>query len=172
MALPDKIKCFEYFIDSLYSNEGGKVYSFTPLKIIKLLFFTSAASIDVDPQNNLLVIFDNFVAMPYGPVESDIYNSITRNALNKYRISIDGCKIKEPTMELNINPKYKDLINKSIDKLKEKNNDIFNYTPFELVDISHKWSCWKNSYEIALQFNKNSYSIPSESIKQSIKYYK
>ena len=167
-----KIKCVEYFIDCLHSNERKNVFSFTPLKIIKLLFFTTAASIEIDPQKNLLTIFDNFVAMPYGPVESDIYNSITQNTLNKYFISIDGCKIKDPSMELNIHQEAKDLINKSIDKLKEKNNEIFNYTPVELVDISHKWSCWKNSYEIALQFNKNSYSIPSESIKKSIKYYK
>jgi len=67
---------FEYLMDCFIDwyksirNDNSYFCSFTKLKVIKLLFFASA--VNANSQNhNLLGVFNKFVAMPFGPVESD-----------------------------------------------------------------------------------------------------
>lgn len=75
-----KIKSFEYltklFID--WFKEENPIESdnykehFSKLKLMKLLFFTAA--VDTNKNNDgLLDIFNNFHALPYGPVDLDVY---------------------------------------------------------------------------------------------------
>lgn len=167
-----KYNCFEYMIDKFAAIENGDLLSFTRLKVLKLLFFVTAISSEKSKKDNLLSIFDNFVAMPYGPVESDIYNCITQKQLNKYDISSNSCSLKQDTIEQNISDDLKLSIDNSIESLLKENPKILSYSPFELVDLSHKWSCWEICFEVAKQNKKASISMPSESIINSVKYYK
>lgn len=86
MNNPDlKKQAFEYLLNGLlqwFSN--GELYknsnSFSRVKVLKLLFFVAVIK-DADG-NDLLDIFDKFYAMPHGPVESDIYNYMSRDELD------------------------------------------------------------------------------------------
>ena len=62
-------------------------------------------------------------------------------------------------------------IDNSIQRLKDINPALVGYTAFELVDLSHKWSCWQVVYNYALQINKGSFPIPNQLIVESDKYY-
>lgn len=77
---------FEYLMDCFIDwyksikNDNSFHYSFTKLKVIKLLFFASAVNAN-NEDHNLLGTFNKFVAMPFGPVESDIYNKMNQSAI-------------------------------------------------------------------------------------------
>lgn len=163
---------FEYVVDVLSEKNGGQIQSFSTLKIIKLLFFVSAVSAEIDKESSLLSIFNRFVAMPYGPVESDVYSCISNNRLTKYNINASGCVIIDDENQLDVSDENKILIQNSIELLLSKNKDIILYTPFQLVDLSHKWTCWQICFDIARQQNKSSLNMPTDSIINSIKYYK
>ena len=160
---------FEYIIEKL-AEKNKDLSSYTTLKSLKLLFFVVAIS--ESTEGNLLSIFDKFYAMPYGPVESDVYDSLFKNELKKYKISSSGCDIKNDRAIIEIEEQEKIKIDNSINNLLMENPDILNYTPFKLVDLSHKWSCWKICFAIALNNSKTSIFMPSDSIRNSVKYYK
>lgn len=117
-----------------------------------------------EQERGLTTIFDKFVAMPYGPVESDIYNFIQNNALTKYSITSSQCKIKNVNTNTNLHDNQRQAIDNAIDLLLEKNPRILQCQPFELVDITHKWSCWRICYDWALENRKKSIGIPSRMI--------
>ena len=153
---------FEYLMDCFIDwyksikNDNSFHYSFTKLKVIKLLFFASAVNAN-NEDHNLLGTFNKFVAMPFGPVESDIYNKMNQSAIGKYCISDKELKIEQ--------------INESVEALKKINNRLVLYSAFDLVDLSHKWSCWRTTYSYARQINKGSISIPDNLIINSDKYF-
>ena len=162
---------FEYLIDALGRKSDSGSNDFTTLKLIKLLFLVVGVSSTKDKMG-LTEIFDKFVAMPFGPVESDIYNVIQADNLAKYRITPYQCCIKNKSANISLSdPQQKEMIDSAIDLLLEKNPNILKCQPFELVDITHKWSCWKICYDIALENGKHSIGIPSRMIQKSVKYY-
>ena len=167
--MKEKIACFEYLVDQLSLRNNDGLDGFTTLKLIKLLFLVVGVSSNED-EEGLTRIFNRFSAMPYGPVESDIYTAIQTNKLNKYYIDSSSCTIKE---DCNINPQGKNRqeINDAIEQLLIKNPKILQSQPFELVDITHKWSCWRTCYNIALSNNKHSIDMPARMIQKSVKYY-
>lgn len=169
-CMKEKNVYFEYLIDSLSQRNNNSFDGFTTLKLIKLLFLVVGVS-STDQNRGLTEVFDNFVAMPYGPVESDIYNAIQKNELNKYNITPSQCKIKNPNATIRLDNHQKKVIDDAIDLLLEKNPRILQCQPFELVDITHKWSCWRICYDVALANNRHSINIPSRMIQKSIKYY-
>lgn len=169
-CMEEKNIYFEYLIDSLSQRNNNSFDGFTTLKLIKLLFLVVGVS-STDQNRGLTEVFDNFVAMPYGPVESDIYNAIQKNELNKYNITPSQCKIKNPNAIIRLDNHQKKVIDDAIDLLLEKNPRILQCQPFELVDITHKWSCWRICYDVALANNRHSINIPSRMIQKSIKYY-
>ena len=77
----DKIKAFDYMLQLFEewrdSHEELKNKPLSKLTALKLLFLTAAPK--EDGGDNLLDIFNNFYAMQYGPVESDVYNAIQAN---------------------------------------------------------------------------------------------
>lgn len=109
--------------------------------------------------------------MPYGPVESDIYDTIRTDGLSKYNITSSQCAIKNSNANTTLDEDSKQIIDNAIKLLFERNPEILSCQPFELVDITHKWSCWKICYDVALANGKHSISIPSRMIQNSIKYY-
>ncbi|WP_276912014.1 type II toxin-antitoxin system antitoxin SocA domain-containing protein [Hallella colorans] len=168
--MEEKKAYFEYLIDSLIQRNNCSFAGFTTLKLIKLLFLVVGVS-STEQERGLTTIFDKFVAMPYGPVESDIYNFIQNNALTKYSITSSQCKIKNVNTNTNLHDNQRQAIDNAIDLLLEKNPRILQCQPFELVDITHKWSCWRICYNWALENRKKSIGIPSRMIQNSVKYY-
>jgi hypothetical protein len=166
-----KSACFEYLVDILAEKNNG-LQGFSTLKLIKLLFLTVGVS-SSEKKQDLTTIFNKFVAMPFGPVESDVYNDIRYDKLKKYSITSSECRIKDGNeTDLVVNETDKACIRKSVDSLLTKNPNILNCEPFELVDISHKWSCWQICFELALSLGRRSIDIPSRMIQKSVRYYK
>ena len=167
--MEEKIACFEYLVDQLRLRNNGSLDGFTTLKLIKLLFLVVGVSSN-DNEEGLTRIFNKFSAMPYGPVESDIYNAIQTNRLNKYRINSSSCTIQEES-DINLQEQDSQDINNHIKLLLAKNPRILQWQPFELVDITHKWSCWRTCYNVALTDGKHSIDMPARMIQKSVKYY-
>lgn len=169
VTLNIKLDCFEYLIDILARKYNKNIQDFTTLRLIKLLFLVTGVS-TTNEDAGLTDIFDNFVAMPYGPVESDIYAAIQRDGLKRYSVSASGCYLKKEE-PFHISDESKRSLETAVDYLLEKNPQILSIQPFELVDITHKWSCWRVCYKFALNSGKRSITIPSQMIQNSVKYY-
>ncbi|WP_407484695.1 type II toxin-antitoxin system antitoxin SocA domain-containing protein [Elizabethkingia anophelis] len=174
----DKKLAFEYFVYQLhvwYKEACGdtKDNDLSILKVLKLLFFVSAVGTDKNSQSSLIDdVFDNFCAMPYGHVESDIYTIIKEKRLDN--ISIDTTKSRinslDPILQ-NIDNGVKVKIDKSIDLLKEINFNLIKFSSFELVELSHRWYSWQKNYTKAKLSGSFSIPISIDEIKREIKIY-
>lgn len=171
----DKTLAFEYFVYKLYTcyeNAVGNVddNDFSTLKVLKLLFFCSAIEAEEESKTTLLDNpFDNFFAMPYGHVESDIYNSIRKDELKYF--CIDNKKtIKKENPDFNdLSLDIKEKIDSSFKKILEENEELFKMSPLELVELSHLWYSWKYYYSKAKQAGSFSAKIPNHIIKSEEK---
>ncbi|MPM15352.1 hypothetical protein SDC9_61721 [bioreactor metagenome] len=139
-------------------NDFGKV------KVFKLLFFTVAATSSPN-EMGLLDVFDKFYAMPYGPVESDIMNALDNELVNEIQFSRDSI-----TCDLSDANEF-DSISKAVGDLLVINPGLLHYKPFDLVEISHKWNCWKQNYYEAVKNGISSKFIPRELIMSDIKFF-
>lgn len=151
-----------YKIESRLSSDSdfNRNNDLSILKVMKLLYFTTAVNAK---NNSLLEIFDKYVAMPYGHVESDIYD------LLKFQTNLDGIIINkdsqvqdtfEPSINLirENNSRVAGEIDAAIELLKNYNTSRFIlFKPFEYVDMSHALNSWKVFYNKA-QVN-GSYSL-------------
>ncbi len=164
-----KIKAFEYFVFKLkewyeekFSPEKFINNDLSKLKIFKLHFFVTAISSSQN-DDGLLAIFDEFYALPYGPVESYIYDHL--DSLVYFKITNSSLNIKE---EININDisntNYQAQIDSSIKKLKSIDPDLIKYPAFDLVELSHNWSCWSIVFDYAKSNNMQSSKIPEKLI--------
>jgi uncharacterized phage-associated protein len=179
-----KIRAFEYVVQGLanWFKECSHISDnrsfnnnndLNKLKILKLHFFVTAAKSD---DNQLLNVFNNFSAMPYGHVESDIYNAL--DSLERYDISNYRLTIKDDYLDTlsqsfdSLESWIKDEIDASIKVLRKINNIIILYTAFQLVELSHSWFSWKSMFAIARSHNKLSESIPSRIIREENKNFR
>lgn len=145
-------------IDDCYS-------AFSKLSLLKLLFLASAIKVDANgSESDLLDIFQNFTALPYGPVESDVYNSIIDNSIPIYTIGDRTIWIKEKAC-LTIDDSLKKRIEHSIEALKKENPDLINKNAFQLVEITHKWKSWSEAYSFAEFISQRGYPMKVEEIK-------
>ncbi len=175
----NKILCFEYIVSLLIQwhqdvtrSRDSYLDSFSRLKVLKLLFFVSA--VDSSTENmGLLDVFSNFVAMPHGPVESDIYNSILKRETTVFDFPEREMKIRSLSENSfdSLSLDLKQRIEHAVNSLKNKNIHLVEYKPFDLVNISHRWSCWCITYEIAHFVGSRSLGMSSDSIRESDKYY-
>lgn len=172
----DKILAFEYVIYCLSKwfkeKTGSDPNDFSKLKLFKLHFFVCAVNAS-EKENDLLETFDNFYALPYGPVESDIYSRLSEMRL--YRVDGSGmaymdCAVTSDNFDL-LNLKTKEEIEDSVNNLKKQNDELITYSAIHLVDISHKWTAWKVVYSSALRQGKHSESIPLDFIRKSSKIF-
>jgi uncharacterized phage-associated protein len=154
------------------NNSFNSSNDLSKLKIIKLHFFVSAVN---SKKNNLLNLFDNFYAMPYGHVESDIYKEI--NKLNRFTVSTNSLKIKDEYIDTisnsfaDLNPATKTEIDEAITILKNENVALINLSALDLVDISHIYFSWKYTFNIARSNDRYSEPIPAQLIKEETKYF-
>lgn len=150
---------------------------FSILKSIKLLFFVSAAKAKRPYHSILIDDTFEFVAMPYGHVESDIYDYIRQNngKLNFYTLDnrrailVDSIGINE--LNENIDPSLKEEIDLSIQYLKKQNPKLVLLSPFDLVDLSHAWYSWQHFFKDKDPGSRNSYAISPETIKKEDKIF-
>lgn len=173
-----KINSFEYTVYQLH-NWYKEAYGSTEqndlsiLKVLKLLFFVSAVGVDKNSHNSLIdEVFDNFCAMPYGHVESDVYSIIKNKQLQNVKLNTSESIILNSNLILSsINEIFAEKINKSIKLLKEVNFDLIKLSSFELVELSHRWYSWQKNFNIAKSKGYFSSPIPKEEIKGEIKIY-
>ncbi|KQO29668.1 hypothetical protein ASF10_03945 [Flavobacterium sp. Leaf82] len=142
---------------------------FTILKIIKLHFFVVTINSENQPH---LLDQNTFHAMPYGPVETnvyDFYKSHRGNFDGLFTISNEKIIFTTGAISPEINPILKEKILKSIEKLEELEPNLITAGAGSLVELTHKWNSWKKYYNVAK--SKQSYSelMPNEEIKKDKK---
>jgi len=173
----DKINLFEAFLGELVNwfcevnNCDVDDFNSHPnndlskLKVIKLHFFACSTT------NDALDIFNDFHAMPYGHVETDVYNGL--NNMKFFKITKSRMEIEPEGMEflkLNLDEEYK-IAKVMVKNLKYINMDLIKYKAFDLVELSHKWFSWRYTFKEARQANSYSKKINPDLIKEEKKYY-
>lgn len=154
----DKILVFEYLVYRLdkwkkdIEKTGKIVPSFTKLRLQKILFLVCAWNVD-NKNPKLLDIFNQFYALPYGPVEIDIYEAMKNNQTFQH-ISFNGneCMYSniESSMFTSISSLHRQWINEAVDDFIKNDRRYLTMPVFDLVDITHRWSAW----QIAMQYAK------------------
>lgn len=172
----NKKLAFEYFLYQLqiwYKEANGKEPNdLSILKVLKLLFFTASVGTSDGIKDYLLDnVFDNFVAMPYGHVESNMYNYLRERAFTNIRIDSKGSSILFKDDILSLDENIKKQIDSKLSLLKRINFQLIIYSSFELVELSHKWYSWKKNYQKAQQRGSFSFPIEISEIKKEIKFY-
>lgn len=171
----DKNQAFEYYVTKLldwYRDSFGNTENndLSTLKVLKLLFFGTAISSDIEDSSTLLDSpFNRFYAMPYGHVESEIYDSIRNQEFVNLTIDNVSSRIN-PDASYPID-EIKHKIDRSINKLREVNPSLISMTPYELVELSHRWYSWQFYFNKAQKNGSYSELIPSEMIKQEQKFF-
>jgi uncharacterized phage-associated protein len=182
-ASNEKQLYFEVILDRLLiwqSQSSGKDESnndLSILKVMKLLFFISAARTNSHKTNSLLDNpFNHFVAMPYGHVESDVYDLIKENKGKLDYFEIDNKNLTRlrsfpEIASLRLDCVIVDEIEESIGFLKNNYPSLILYTSRELVDLSHLWYSWQSNYNLALKSERFSKPIKAEEIKAELKIF-
>lgn len=174
MDLEIKKMAFEYLLYQML-NWGAEFVpqvpssSFTRLKALKLLFFTAA--IKDSKERDLLDVFDNFYALPNGPVESDIYNFITADQLMYYTFRDFSFNKKIEFSIGGLDEELRKRIDSAVEVLRLKNNNIVTYRAEQLVRLSHYWLSWQNSIQIAQALGKGSYKMDVNTIRTNPQYF-
>lgn len=172
-----KIQAFEYLVSKLLdwyqeSSSSEKNNDLSILKVLKLTFFTSAVGTSSNTDSSLLdEVFNNYVAMPYGHVESDVYTYIKTGALPNIEINNRQTILNDNYSFDTLDISTKNKIDNSVSLLKSINRDLINLSSFELVDLSHAWYSWQKFYSIAKSKGINSEPIPTDEIKREDKIY-
>lgn len=179
-----KAQYFDYFISQIiykrYNNNTSDLKtivesnitdcSLNKLKLFKLLFLVSA--LNVNDKYLLDDIFDNFYAMPYGPVESDVYNNIS--SLPNYIVGNTTISLKSKA-NLNYSNHTSDPLYKRVDECVEalyiKNSSLFSMPTFELVELTHKADSWRIVFAEAQRIGKYSLHMTNEIIKNTTVYF-
>lgn len=177
MSLNLKLSALDYTINHLrnwYAEAGENIDNndLSKLKITKLLFFISAASTTRD-NAGLLETFDNFYAMPFGHVESDVQDHTEESEhyeISKNRLTYKN-GVEEYTNHVN-NLVITSMIDESISRLQVANFELITYDPFQLVDLSHRWHSWQTVFSLAKRNGRYSMKIPNEMIMVEPKFYK
>lgn len=142
------------------------------LKSLKLIFLLATINVNKSDKNLINLGF-RFAAMPYGPVEVEIYDWYKNNLLNDI-ININGLDFSnlEKFIKDNLIPENeKTIIDENIDILKSNNYYLVTKSAKYLVDLTHKFSSWKNNYALALRSNKFSQPIPEADLKNDTLHY-
>ncbi len=183
MDINSKIRYFDYFISrviyTMFDNgqsvlnevvmENVDKCRLNKLKLLKLLFFVSAKN--VSGEYLLDDIFDNFYAMPYGPVESDVYNHI--NETPNYLIGTSDIALRTGKLLcLDLDRDICARIDNSVIAVNEINPKLFRMDTFDLVELSHKSDSWRIAFAEAQRQGKFSIQMPKEVIKSTTVYYK
>lgn len=175
----DTIKIFENIIFELRNwyiqqknikpEEFNEINDFTILKILKLHFFVVA--INSETKDGLLNK-NQFYAMPYGPVETNIYTFYKQNNGNYdnlFTISNESTNFKNEVDLPKIDQELKTEIKNAISRLKELEPNLILAGAGSLVELTHTWNSWKKYYNLARRNGGFSELMPSQEIKKDNK---
>lgn len=153
----DKNLVFEYLVFRLnewklkLEKDNIKVPVFTKLRLQKILFLICAWKAE-SSNRKLLKIFNKFYALPYGPVEMDIYEAMKDRISFQY-IYFDGNECiydnLEESMFVVVSKECRNLIDEAVDDFSKDHRQYLTMPVFDLVDITHRWSAWKITMDIA-----------------------
>lgn len=168
----DIFKNIVFHLRDCYINKTGITTTqfnenndFNILKLIKLHFFIVAINSEKD---KTLLDLNEFWAMPYGPVETNVYSRI-RNDKNFEEFILSNEKILFLGKKPEINTQLEDKITDSIHLLLELEPRLLSADAGTLVELTHKWNCWRKNYSLARAKNTYSSIIPKEDIINDIK---
>lgn len=176
----DKNLVFEYLVFRLnewklkLEKEKIKVPVFTKLRLQKILFLICAWKAE-STNRKLLKIFNQFYALPYGPVEMDIYEAMKNRIYFQY-INFDGNECiynnLEESMFVAVSEECRNLIDEAVDDFSKNHRQYLTMPVFDLVDITHRWSAWKITMDIATFFGNKKEKMSVECIcRSSIKAF-
>lgn len=175
MVNEKKIQAFEYILFILIQlyDKNKKTNDLSILKTMKILFFISSAK--VDEKEDLLDLFNSYYALPYGPVEMDIYEAIKMNKLNFFHLgdttfTTNRSSISSKDFNL-LDKDLKQSIIKSIQLITKENPNLLYLKAFDLVEISHKWFSWNYYFNLAKSRNQLKMRIPIDIIKEEPRIY-
>lgn len=158
--------CFTQWYDPTFQNDND----LSLLKALKLIFFT--CSISTKHTDNLLSRGFSFVAMPFGHVESQIYDYYKSGEFNGI---IDTKHITSSSLTDDIfnelDQSLKALIFSSVQDLCRKNQKLINESASALVNLSHKHSSWIINFKVAKVNGFYSTIINNEEIINEEKFY-
>jgi uncharacterized phage-associated protein len=168
---------FEYFVFQLEQWKQEKHprfhVSFTKLKLQKILFLVASVK-SKENTYPLLNVFNRFYALPYGPVEIDIYDAMNDSSFKNISFIGNECQTrftKESFAELDQSLVL--AMTEAIQAIKNMGVDYISMTPFELVDITHKWTSWQVAMQVAEMCNsKREPMSTNDIISSTVKAYK
>lgn len=157
--------------------------NFTKLKVMKLLFLMVVTDANINNERSILLdVFNNFVAMKYGPVELDIYNYIgdvnNQQVLNPNPVFIEinanrcfiNIDIFNQMDEMDHNEQIINMEQVVASMIRDGKNPL-SFSPSTLVDVTHNYASWKTVYENA-KLNKRLFErMPSFLIANDQIYY-
>lgn len=151
LEIGEKEEFFEYFLSLLFdwNSRIGNKNPLTKLRLQKMLFLASTVNASKE-HHPLLVIFDRFYALPYGPVEMDIYEAMQLNNFRYYRFENNDCIPKEMRKDFSgLDDNIKKEIDLAISSLRSKKINYLTMPVFDLVNITHNWTVWQHSMYFA-----------------------
>lgn len=166
--IENKKLLFEYLVYLLEQWKQEKhphsKEAFTKLKLQKILFLV--ASVNAKEDNHLLLdVFNNFYALPYGPVEIDIYEAMCNNNFKAIKFEGNYCKhsLNDDNFTV-LDEKLKEAMSEAVLAIRGKGADYINTNAFELVEITHKWTSWQIAMQMAEMFGSKRESMSTEDI--------
>lgn len=175
MEKPQKILATKYILFKLsewYKEVTGQneENDLSILKTLKLIFLL--CTVDLDSKEHLIDKGFSFNALPYGPVEKDIYDYY-KSGVFKGIIETSGLNTKEMQLSdfksLDENLKHK--IDENFDELKSKNKLLIIKSATYLVELTHRFNSWEKSFKIAKDQGKFSHPMAENDIINDVKFY-
>lgn len=174
----DKNLIFEYLVFRLnewklkLENENVKVPAFTKLRLQKILFLVCSWQV-TNTNMKLLSVFDNFYALPYGPVEMDIYEAMKNDSFQ--HICFEGniciCDSLMSTMFAGVSNEHKLYVDETIKHFMDNHFKYLAMPVFDLVELTHRWSVWQIAMQYAKLLGHNKARITASDIIESKKSY-
>ena len=163
---------FEYLVFRLdewkknIESTGKSVPAFTKLRLQKILFLVCAWNA-TNAERKLLNVFNNFYALPYGPVEMDVYEAMKSDKAFQY-ISFNGNKCVYSNLEKTLfkgdESKETKWVDDAVNVFVQDQRRYLYMPVFDLVELTHRWSAWKISMDIATILGNKKEEISVESI--------
>ena len=175
--LANKKLLFEYLVYQLDQWKQEKHLSskveFTKLKLQKILFLVASVK-SKDNTYPLLNVFNRFYALPYGPVELDIYDAMNEHSFTNIKFNGNECSYKfAEGCFSKLEEQQKNAITEALQSIKDMGVDYISMSPFELVDITHKWTSWQVAMQVAEMCNSKREPMSTDDIIYStVKAYK
>lgn len=165
---------FEYLVFRLdewdkQMNNTNKI-QLSKLRLQKILFLVCACNA-TNENRRLLNVFDKFYALPYGPVEMDIYEAMKKEGSFQNIHFIDNnCEYNKFDESIFSELLYEERkwVDDAIQKFKSENKKYLTMPVFDLVEITHQWTIWKISMDIAQLLGRKQVKMYADEICNSL----